>query len=124
MNELEIGWLAGLLEGEGYFAYGKVTQIVTLEMCDDDIVNKAAILIAKITGNVPEVSCRKRKEKNRNYTYQFTLTGRNARATMKSLVRYMGYRRRAQIWQALNGYKTKKHEIDLLEMLGISHESN
>ena len=55
MTDLESAWLAGLLEGEGYFQITKPrhhhpTQVVIrLSMTDKDVVEKAA----KLLNNIP-----------------------------------------------------------------------
>ena len=42
----EISWLVGLLEGEGYFGLTSgVYPVLTLEMCDEDVVERACRIL-------------------------------------------------------------------------------
>jgi hypothetical protein len=45
-TECELSWLAGLLEGEGHFGLtGGCYPVLKLEMCDEDVVTRAARLL-------------------------------------------------------------------------------
>lgn len=113
-NQFELGWLVGLLEGEGHFSYFNTQQIV-LGMTDEDCVLRFKAAIEKILGqdkSLHLIVTNWRKEEKPLYTIR--LYGANARCIMKLVVHHMGYRRRAQIWKALNrfnGPKIKYAEI-------------
>ena len=110
LTDLELGWLAGLLEGEGYFGYDKSnsTKVIELCMADEDIIYRAAVMISKVTGKQPNINFVPPKTESRVPTYRFKISGKSAVKIMKLLVKLMGSRRRKRIWQALNGYQGVK----------------
>lgn len=108
LTDLEVGWLAGLLEGEGGFQFGGGSQTIRLEMTDEDIVLRAAALIHKLTNHLPNVRFQYRGNRDHSGTYIFSISGPVACQVMKLIVPYMGYRRRQRIWQVLNRHKAKK----------------
>jgi len=114
LTEFELGWLSGLLEGEGYFGLRSDTKTpqIKLEMTDEDIVLRALLLIQRLTGKQHAIATVNRKG-NRSHcqpTYIIALYSRDAIKVMKAVVRYMGSRRRQRIWQSLNGYAAKPAE--------------
>ena len=107
----EIAWLAGLLEGEGYFALkrGKYPTI-TLSMTDEDIVVKAAFLMgAKInrSGNLWIAHI------NGAYAIQWMLT----------LYSYLGKRRRERIAEAIKFWReyTYSHGSNGIRTMATCH---
>ena len=111
MRETDTAWLAGLLEGEGYFgAYASGTRrkqlVVKLKMTDADVVVKAHKLM-----ETPSVrrECDTRKEQNAD-CYVTRAYGARAEAVMKRVLPYMGSRRTQKI-------------TELLDMEGLSHRS-
>lgn len=104
INQLEIGWLVGLLEGEGSFVYSKGTQVVQLKMTDEDIVLRYADYVERLTGQSVHVGVFSPKEGNRAPIFYCTITGERARIVMRTIVPYMGTRRKQRIWQCLNKY--------------------
>jgi len=118
LSGFELGWLVGILEGEAYFGYCSQTQIIQVQMCDEDVVNKVAALFERITNSSIRVT-----EYDRGGTaqiaYKVHVSGERARAIMRLVVRHMNYRRRQKIWQALNGFVTTMHKVDLVRLLKI-----
>lgn len=109
LSEFELGWLVGLLEGEGYFAYDNRTQHVVLGMTDDDIVFKAASMIVRLCGGPCDVFMELRDHSVD--MYKFRVSGERARIVMRTVVPHMGYRRRQLIWRALNKYKQPRNPV-------------
>ena len=109
LTDYELGWLVGLLEGEGHFRHQNRTQRVTINSTDEDVVYKVAALFEKITGVPchPVVKDPSKYNPNAKPQWYLQLYGENARAVMLTVVRHMAYRRRQRIWQCLN-----KHEAD------------
>ncbi len=115
ITEIELGWLVGILEGEGSFGYYGRTQRVSMEMTDKDTIERYVDIVGKVLSKDFAVSEFQRKHRV-NYSfestmYRLTLTGDNARQLMGFVVGLMSYRRRARIWQCLNGYTEKKKTL-------------
>ena len=97
----DLYWLAGLLEGEGYFhLYGRNTKWphprIQLQMVDKDVVQRAANLFG---GNkVRQLNPASHK---RQYTYRTEVSGRPAAHLMEQLRPIMGIRRRNKIDEVL-----------------------
>jgi len=94
----ERGWLAGLLEGEGTFAYSRGTPVIVLTMIDEDIVRRAAALMGS-----PSV---RRRHHNARYqpTYTARLSGRCSVDLMRELEPLLGHRRGGRIRELLALY--------------------
>jgi hypothetical protein len=115
-SELEVAWLAGLLEGEGSFC--KLVKIrrpkkkapwkdpyiaVQLGMTDEDVVARAAALMG--------VTYQQRKTpQGRKMMYQCRAAGVRAEILMKLLRPWMGERRRKQIEDILEFKETVEAE--------------
>src|SRR5258706_869915 len=108
-QELEIVWLAGLLEGEGCFLFNRDVRYpkIKLKMVDEDIVHRAADLFGKLGGKRPVVHAEMR-DFSRQQIYRIELSGKYAKNIMLHIVKYMGFRRRKKIWQILNEYDQPK----------------
>lgn len=114
VSDFEFAWLIGLLEGEGSFAYSggdntkSGSQGVRLDMTDEDVVYKAAALIERLTDSHISISCRDNSAKtNWKDSFYFQIYGTRARMLMKLMVKHMSWRRRQQIWLALNRRSVK-----------------
>lgn len=111
MKELELMWLAGLLEGEGSFLKGPPSQPhiprISLQMTDGDVVSRAADLMQ--VGH--KVKPRRRQNPNWKPVYQAVLTGKRAVALMKALKPHMGARRQTQIAAAIDCFADKSITI-------------
>lgn len=106
-NVNDLYWLAGLLEGEGYFhIYGRNTKWphprIQLQMTDEDVVKRAAILFG---GN----KVRKLNPASNGYqhTYRTEVAGRPAAHLMVQLKPIMGKRRRNKIDEILQEWLSR-----------------
>lgn len=117
ISDYELGWLVGILEGEGYFAYVNRGHRVNLQMTDEDAVNSAAIIINKIIGKEVKITHRMPRNSKHQESYQIVVGGESARILMKTIVPFMHGRRRSRIWQSLNNYTAPKQKT--LKELGI-----
>jgi hypothetical protein len=117
-TDLELAWLAGLLEGEGYFGYCG-TQYVRLKMTDEDVILKAAVLCGRMVNKTIPIVEDKPFNLRHSRTYRFTLSGNSARIVMWAVVSYMGFRRRKKIWQSLHGYVQPKGSTDTAAILRL-----
>lgn len=93
MTKTEIAWLAGLLEGEGWFGdfalrSGKRrTPGISLCMTDRDVVERAAKLMGdRHVSHLPAKPPRQAK-------YEVRLSGGPAISVMRTVLPYMGERR-------------------------------
>jgi hypothetical protein len=120
LSDIELGWLAGLLEGEGCFriSQGRYPK-VQLNMTDEDIVLRAASLITKLTGVVPTISVAQPAKIDWSESYSFQVSGKNAKIVMKTIVHIMGFRRRQKIWQILNGYNEPKSVLNKADIVKL-----
>jgi hypothetical protein len=108
ISDLELGWLAGLWEGEGHFGYDR-TQLAHLRMTDLDTIQKMKQLIECVLKLPKPITLlyQYSGRKNEQETFGIQTYGATARAIMRLLLPLMGNRRRAQIWRSLNGYRPK-----------------
>ncbi|KKL14002.1 hypothetical protein LCGC14_2520130 [marine sediment metagenome] len=90
----EVAWLAGLLEGEGYFGLnnGKY-PVIKLGMCDEDVVTRAAVLMKS----------RVRRRKN---MYITQVDGVHAIEWMMTLYVFFGKRRREVVASVIKFWKS------------------
>jgi hypothetical protein len=102
----DLQWLAGLLEGEGSFLRpvpsSPRSPAVRLEMCDHDVVDRAAGLLRRA---VTPVAPRRLKHRP---SYVTVIRGRPAIALMTELAPLMSAVRRAQIRRALRGIVSRQ----------------
>lgn len=107
LTELELAWLAGLLEGEGSFSKSppsdRVRPRISLEMTDEDIVIRAA----KMFGVIYIYRTRRRLKSNHKQSYKIIFRGQRAVRLMRCLYPMMGERRKLQIDSALATYVEK-----------------
>ena len=107
ITDIDIAWLAGLLEGEGCFhianridSYGNKRIVIQLCMTDKDIVERAANLL-----DVP-LKCRNRKTKSGKNLYTANVWDSDkAIAWMLTLYPYLGIRRQSKIRDCLAVWK-------------------
>lgn len=114
MSDLELIWLAGLLEGEGCFTtkgqvrrykgiiYQYKTPAIQLNMTDEDVVARVASLW--------HVQYRKQRNGTRRSSFQIRVTGERARTLMRQLCPMMGLRRGARISGILETCKSRREE--------------
>ncbi len=96
MSDLELAWLAGLLEGEGCFSLHRRSPEIRLQMTDRDVVERVALLFGgrRVTAGKP-----------RNWGKQTVFTtstqGDSAVQIMRAIRPHMGERRGARIDELL-----------------------
>lgn len=99
IDRSELAWLAGLLEGEGTFVVGPpsapTVTAVRLEMCDRDVVVRAATLIRRAV-----IAIAPRRVGARG-SFATAIRGRPATDLMLDVAPYLGPRRREQIRRCL-----------------------
>lgn len=101
MSERDLYWLAGLLEGEGCFLprSGKYQVTISLEMCDEDIVQRVGQLLnAKYFLIHP-------KNPKHKLSYKISKRGFEAYEMMKLLQPLMGKRRACKIQECIDVYE-------------------
>lgn len=107
MEEKDLAWLAGLLEGEGSFLKAPPSSPnsprISLEMTDEDIVERAALLMGNKAVN--RINLRNPDWKQ---TYRVIIKGSRAVKLMRILYPHMGLRRRSQIDAALETYVERR----------------
>jgi len=114
LSGYELGWLVGILEGEGHFGI-YTSQVVEVNMTDEDTIYKVASMCERILGlpvNVTAIQKSQGKD-----VYCVRVYGERARIIMRLVVSHMSYRRRQTIWRCLNKYKAPK--LDLMKVLGL-----
>ncbi len=105
IEELDLYWLAGILEAEGSFSAGTPSNptkpLITVNSVDQDVVAR----IAKLFNTSPTYNYPKRNQEHgwKPY-YSAKLTGRRAVELMKLLRPLMGARRQSQIDHAIACY--------------------
>src|SRR5882757_4653060 len=118
LSDFELGWLVGVLEGEGHFGL-YTSQVIEVNMTDEDTIYKVASIYERIlnmTINVTAIQKPQGKD-----VYCARIYGERARIIMRLVVSHMSYRRRQTIWRCLNKYKAPK--LDLMKALGLNMES-
>ncbi len=100
MRDVEVAWLAGLLEGEGSFVAPPPSDPkrarILIEMVALDVIEKVSELVG-----LAYTQPNRRKEHWRQ-SYKVTIRGPKAVEVMRAVYPYMSIRRRAQIVRALN----------------------
>jgi hypothetical protein len=110
MNGDTLAWLAGLLEGEGYFGMiknhvgGKVYRYprIGVSMTDKDVIDRVGALWGVKTFILqPAISGRKTQ-------YRVTVSGGSAATWMRDLLPWMGARRSRRITEILAEYDARE----------------
>lgn len=96
----DIHWLAGLLEGEGWFGWSKSRgPSIQLEMTDRDVVERVGILWYRGVYRRPP-----RKE-GWLETYRVEIRGKDAIGWIMTILPHMGNRRTAKIREIIEQWK-------------------
>jgi len=93
MTDVEIAWVAGLLEGEGWFGINGYSSVITLVMADLDIIKKFKALID--CNN--RITVRPKAFSHHKDTYSIGVCGKQAFILMNLIRPFMGERRGAVI---------------------------
>lgn len=100
-SDTDIAWLAGLLEGEGYFARGehkpprRPQVVLSLQMTDEDVVLRAQM----IAGLLNRTTFKRPDHRSDRFSdmYGWSVHGDEAMRIMRLVRPYMGQRRGAKI---------------------------
>lgn len=109
LQEKELYWLAGLLEGEASFLEQKEGRYVSisLEMTDEDIIKKVA-KIFNVRYSKPS-----KREPHHKQSYKLLFRGSRAVEMMKQLQPLMGIRRSEKIQECIDSFKIRtKRKIE------------
>lgn len=109
-GELDLAWMAGILEGEGYFGSifnavgGKRYKYprIGVNMTDRDVVDKIADIWGCAVGVLPPTGRAKKVQ------YRAVIVGARAAFWMDKLFPWMGERRRSQIDCAMRAFCAKE----------------
>jgi DNA-binding NarL/FixJ family response regulator len=112
MEEKDLYWLSGILEGEGSFLKGFVSKptqcTIQANMTDKDVVEKVANLFG-----TKACFCKSKNPKHKD-SYWARIRGSKAVALMELLYPLMGTRRKKQIEEAIDSYnRTTKYYVKL-----------
>lgn len=103
MNNEEIAWVAGILEGEGCFDFNDIYlrnyPRVRLEMKDEDIIRRVHALIGG------KIYFRKRKQKQHSDTYRLTINQRfYLEPLLLQILPWLGTRRKVVVQEQIDWY--------------------
>lgn len=98
LSEFELGWLIGLIEGDGSFTFDGVKVAVVLKITDLDTAHRfASLLRTTVSGPYHYEG----QQLGKKPFYMTKITGRRAREFMLSAAGHFSQRRRAQITDLL-----------------------
>jgi hypothetical protein len=124
IDDIELGWLAGLWEGEGHFSYDR-SQQAHIRMTDRDVILKQKALIERTFRIKPiHLLCTHSGRDKEQDLYGIQTYGATARAIMRLLLPLMGHRRREQIWRALNEIPSMKVSARIIDLVKVPRENN
>lgn len=113
MTDIELGWLAGLLEGEGSFScerrpFDNMRRLIWLSMTDLDVVMRYKELVERVTGHTHTVTPRKLASEKHRQQYKIVLRNEHALKIMRLILPHMGERRKERIEKCIVGYMLPK----------------
>ena len=94
----DIAYLAGFLEGDGYFSRNRTTHIVNAQQKDPWILQKLQQLFGGSLGQIH------RQGVNKATYYRWAVSGARARGVMMTVYKFMSPYRQNQIKEALYVY--------------------
>lgn len=100
---LWIAWLAGLLEGEGTFTSTATYPVISMQMCDLEVVQRAATILS--IERVSRKDVERNRERGWSPAFYVAIGGARAAEWMRELRPAMGQRRASQIDHALAQYR-------------------
>ena len=109
-----IYYVAGFLEGEGYFGRNDTTPRIHVGTRDRDVMRKLKYIMA------PDVTLHTKKDKrseNNSDIYYFNVMGCRAIQWMMTLYPLMGERRKSQIESVIAKWKTTKKHVNKLRVV-------
>jgi len=102
MTNEEIGWLAGLLEGEGCFSTYQKLPRISVAMTDRDVIERVAMLL--------EVNARGpyQRKNGTKPVFAATAIGYRAERIMRAILPFMGERRSEKIRSVLQAWNARE----------------
>jgi len=97
MTPTEAAWLAGILEGEGYFKPSGRSPEVSVEMTDQDVIERAATLMGGCVKDRPIRG-------EHRPAWRVRVYGPRAIAVMIEVLPHMGSRRSARILDVIGDF--------------------
>lgn len=103
LQEKDLYWLAGILEGEAYFGKQTINTSpgIAVEMTDEDIIQRVC-LIFNTKYCKPKV-----RQPTHKQSYKTIIRGQRAIDIMKIIYPIMGERRKNKILECIESYKLK-----------------
>lgn len=98
LSEFELGWLVGLIEGDGTFTFDGKNVAVVLKITDRDTAQRFATLMRTTVAGPYHYEGQQLGPKP---YYMTKVTGKRAREFMASAAGYFSLRRQAQITRVL-----------------------
>lgn len=123
MNDIELGYVAGVIEGEGYiFTKNSYSAAVAVQMTDLDVLQKLQILTG--LGHIIETQ---RQKPHHKRTWRWTAQGSEVRRLLLDIYPHMGDRRKEKIMSVVSVYdenqKVRSKREDLLAQAVVDYES-
>jgi hypothetical protein len=111
LSQIEVGWLAGLFEGEGTFFMSRnivnkkvyPSPRVVISMTDRDVIEKVSQLVGT------KVCSAKPYGVSKKYTYKVHLVGKKAITFMEAILPLMGKRRSEKILSIISQCQVLPH---------------
>ena len=98
MSDVEIAWVAGVLEGEGWFGITRYGPRLQLKMTDLDVIET----VVETTGGCGSIRKASAARERRKAVWSWHLSGSAARLLMERILPFMGNRRAARIKEILD----------------------
>lgn len=108
LTEFELGWLVGLIEGDGTFTFDGKNAMVVLKITDLDTAQQFARLLRTTVSGPYHYEGQQLGSKP---YYMTKITGKRAREFMASTAEYFSVRRQGQITEIIG----KQMRIDIPE---------
>lgn len=110
ITEVELAWLAGLLEGEGSFSKAPPSESnrprISIQMTDEDVIKRVATIFG-----VAYIYPRRFTDDNWKQSFQVVLRGKKAIELMRRLRPHMGERRTKRIDEVISSYIDRGADI-------------
>jgi hypothetical protein len=100
----QINWVAGILEGEGYFGYHAGSPVLVCNMTDRDVLEKLQLYTGYGSLSKPQSS----RYPGAKLIYTLACYGKKAAGLMMTLYILMGPRRQSAIEESLDQWKVKR----------------
>lgn len=109
MTPVEIAWLAGILEGEGYFASHRGSPYIKVDMTDRDIIAR----IAALAGMAVRGPRQPKGKPTYKPVWSCYISGHKAIGVMLTVYTHLGARRRAAVRGAVATWRSSPYPTRL-----------